>query len=103
MPNRQYPRAARCATGASCGRAIAGWRWSAPTSRPRAACGAGGTLDLATGRTFQVVGVLDKTLTAPDRFAIVPLDDARDLWLRRDPLLVQVFAGGAGGLGPGAI
>jgi putative ABC transport system permease protein len=62
---------------------------------------AGGTLDLATGRTFQVVGVLDKTLTAPDRFAIVPLDDARDLWLRRDPLLVQVFTGGTGGLGRG--
>ncbi len=38
--------------------------------------------------------MLDKTLTAPDRFAIVPLEDARDLWLRRDPLLVQVFAGG---------
>jgi putative ABC transport system permease protein len=62
---------------------------------------AGGALELATGRTFQVVGVLDKTLTAPDRFAIVPLDDARDLWLRRDPLLVQVFAGGTGGLGRG--
>jgi putative ABC transport system permease protein len=60
--------------------------------------GAGGTVELATGRTFQVVGVLDKTLTAPDRFAIVPLDDARDLWLRRDPLLVQVFTGAAGGL-----
>jgi putative ABC transport system permease protein len=59
---------------------------------------AGGTVELATGRTFQVVGVLDKTLTAPDRFAIVPLDDARDLWLRRDPLLVQVFTGAAGGL-----
>lgn len=52
-----------------------------------------------SGRSFQVVGVLDKTLTAPDRFAIVPLDDARDLWLRRDPLLVQVFGGGAGALG----
>ncbi len=36
---------------------------------------------------FAVVGILDKTLTAPDRFAIVPLEDARDLWLRRDPLL----------------
>ncbi len=58
----------------------------------------GGRLELS-GRAFEVVGVLDKTLTAPDRFAIVPLDDARDLWLRRDPLLVQVFAGGAGGLG----
>ncbi len=43
------------------------------------------------GIDFAVVGVLDKTLTAPDRFAIVPIDDARDLWLRRDPLLVQVL------------
>jgi hypothetical protein len=58
----------------------------------------GATLELGAGRRFEVVGVLDKTLTAPDRFAIVPLDDARDLWLRRDPLLVQVFAGGAGGM-----
>jgi len=46
------------------------------------------------GMEFAVVGVLDKTLTAPDRFAIVPLEDARDLWLRRDPLLIQVFRGG---------
>ena len=58
---------------------------------------AGSRVDLG-GRGFQVVGVLDKTLTAPDRFAIVPLDDARELWLRRDPLLVQVFAGGAGAM-----
>jgi putative ABC transport system permease protein len=55
----------------------------------------GGRLELS-GRAFEVVGVLDKTLTAPDRFAIVPLEDARDLWLRRDPLLVQVFAGAGG-------
>jgi putative ABC transport system permease protein len=41
-----------------------------------------------------VIGILDKTLTAPDRFAIVPLEDARDLWLRRDPLLIQVFTAG---------
>ncbi len=46
------------------------------------------------GLEFTVAGILDKTLTAPDRFAIVPLDDARDLWLRRDPLLIQVFAAG---------
>jgi ABC-type antimicrobial peptide transport system permease subunit len=58
---------------------------------------------LAVGSTLQlgamdlrVVGVLDKTLTAPDRFAIVGIEDARELWLRRDPLLVQVFR--AGGL-----
>jgi putative ABC transport system permease protein len=58
----------------------------------------GNTLTL-DGIAFTVVGILDKTLTAPDRFAFVPIDDARDLWLRRDPLLVQVFA--AGGLGRG--
>ncbi|HET7875771.1 MAG TPA: ABC transporter permease [Methylomirabilota bacterium] len=50
------------------------------------------------GLEFTVVGVLDKTLTAPDRFAIVAIEDGRELWLRRDPLLVQVF-----GRGPGAL
>jgi putative ABC transport system permease protein len=58
--------------------------------------GAGGRLDLS-GREFTVVGVLDKTLTAPDRFAIVAIEDARDLWLRRDPLLVQLLAAGRAG------
>jgi putative ABC transport system permease protein len=57
---------------------------------------AGSVLALS-GLDFRVVGVLDKTLTAPDRFAMVTIEDARDLWLRRDPLLVQVF--GSGGLG----
>jgi putative ABC transport system permease protein len=53
----------------------------------------GGALTV-DGATFKVVGILDKTLTAPDRFAFVSIDDARDLWLRRDPLLVQVFGAG---------
>ena len=44
---------------------------------------------------LSVIGILEKTLTAPDRFALVPIEDARDLWLRRDPMLVQVFGGGA--------
>ena len=60
--------------------------------------GVGGRLEVA-GLSWRIVGVLDKTLTAPDRFAMVPIEDARDLWLRRDPLLVQLF--GAGGLGRG--
>jgi ABC-type antimicrobial peptide transport system permease subunit len=46
------------------------------------------------GREFVVAGVLDKTLTAPDRFALMAIEDARELWLRRDPFLVQVFAAG---------
>ena len=60
--------------------------------------GVGGRLEVA-GLSWRIVGVLDKTLTAPDRFAMVTIEDARDLWLRRDPLLVQLF--GAGGLGRG--
>jgi putative ABC transport system permease protein len=58
----------------------------------------GATLPLG-GVEFAVVGVLDKMLTAPDRFAIVSIDDGRELWLRRDPMLVQVFGSGTGGLG----
>jgi hypothetical protein len=49
--------------------------------------GVGSSVSLG-GQDFAVVGVLDKTFTAPDRFALVGIDDARDLWLRRDPLLV---------------
>jgi putative ABC transport system permease protein len=60
--------------------------------------GVGCRLEVA-GLEWRIVGVLDKTLTAPVRFAMVTIEDARDLWLRRDPLLVQLF--GAGGLGRG--
>jgi putative ABC transport system permease protein len=59
--------------------------------------GIGSTLPLG-GVEFTVVGVLDKTLTAPDRFAMVGIEDAREIWLRRDPMLVQVFGGGSGAL-----
>lgn len=58
----------------------------------------GSTIALG-GRDFAVVGILERMFTAPDRFALVSIEDARELWLRRDPLLVQVF--GAGGLGRG--
>jgi putative ABC transport system permease protein len=47
------------------------------------------------GQDFVVVGVLERTLTAPDRFAIVSIEAARDLWLAKDPLLRQVFGAGA--------
>lgn len=47
------------------------------------------------GQEFTAVGILEKTFTAPDRFALVPIEDARELWLRRDPLLVQVFGSGS--------
>jgi putative ABC transport system permease protein len=42
----------------------------------------------------EVVGVLERLLTAPDRFAFVPIEDARDLWLAMDPTTQAVFAAG---------
>jgi len=94
MPNRNYQvlplRAGRFLVSGDRGVAVLGADFAGSRR-----LGVGGALTL-DGRPFTVVGVLDKTLTAPDRFAFVTIDDARDLWLRRDPLLVQVF--GAGGL-----
>src|SRR3972149_1770351 len=45
---------------------------------------------------FSVVGGLDKTITAPDRMAFVTIQDARTLWLQRDPMLARVFGGAMG-------
>jgi putative ABC transport system permease protein len=93
-PNRNYPSFP-----------IAHGRELAPGDRGRVVLGA----ELAAGRTlgpgaslrlgerdFEVVGVLDRLLTAPDRFAIVPIEDARELWLALDPTVRTLFrAGGA--------
>jgi putative ABC transport system permease protein len=92
-PNRNYPSFP-----------IAEGRALAPADRGRAVVGA----ELAAGRSlrpgsrlrigerdFEVVGVLERLLTAPDRFAVVPIEDARDLWLALDPTLHALF--GAGG------
>ncbi len=62
--------------------------------------GVGGRLQLG-GMEFAVIGMLDKTLTAPDRFAIIGIEDARELWLQRDPMLVQVLRGSAAALTQG--
>lgn len=93
-PNRNYP-----ASPVAEGRALV------PTDRGRVMIGA----ELAAGRAlrsgsririgerdFEVVGVLERLLTAPDRFAVLPIEDARDLWLALDPTLRTLF--GAGGL-----
>ena len=94
MPNRNYRelpvRAGRFLTPDDRGVAVLGADFAASRKLR-----VGDTLEVA-GLRWPIVGVLDKTLTAPDRFAMVPIGDARDLWLRRDPLLVQLF--GAGGL-----
>jgi len=96
MPNRNYRelpvRSGRFLQPGDRGVAVVGSDFAA--SRRLAV---GGMLSVG-GLKWTIVGVLDKTLTAPDRFAMVSIEDARDLWLRRDPLLVQLF-GPAGGLG----
>jgi putative ABC transport system permease protein len=95
MPNRNYRelpvRAGRFLAPGDRGVAVLGSDFAASRK-----LGVGSDLEVG-GLRWKVVGVLDKTLTAPDRFAMVAIEDARDLWLRRDPLLVQLF--GAGGLG----
>jgi FtsX-like permease family/MacB-like periplasmic core domain len=93
-PNRNYPTSP-----------IAEGRVLVPTDRGRVMVGA----ELAAGRAlrsgshlrigerdFEVVGVLERLLTAPDRFAVLPIEDARDLWLALDPTLRALF--GAGGV-----
>src|SRR5260370_11939481 len=55
---------------------------------------------LAAGPTFEGVRVLDKTLPAPDRFAIVPLDDGPDPSPPPRPLPLPVLAWRAGATSP---
>ncbi len=92
IPNRNYPTLP-----------VARGRFLQPADRGRVVVGAdfaatrglrvGDRVKLG-GRDFEVVGILERLLTAPDRFAVVPLEDARDLWLALDPTLRAVFAPG---------
>jgi putative ABC transport system permease protein len=54
----------------------------------------GSPIDLE-GVSYEVVGVLDRMLTAPDRFVIVSIEDARQQWIAKDPLLRTALASGA--------
>jgi putative ABC transport system permease protein len=56
--------------------------------------GVGGHLQL-DDESFEVIGVLERMLTAPDRFVIVPIADARQQWVAKDRLLRTVLASGA--------
>src|SRR5262245_42250373 len=47
------------------------------------------------GEPYQVVGVLERTLTAPDRFVMVPIEDARRQWVAKDRMLRTIIASGA--------
>ena len=57
----------------------------------------GGTLDLE-GQRYTVVGVLERMLTAPDRFVIVAIADAREQWVAKDAMLRTLLASGAAAL-----
>ncbi len=94
MPNRHYRelpvRAGRSLREGERGAAVVGADFAA-ARRLRV----DGTVRLGE-KDFSVVGVLEKTLTAPDRMAFVTIEDARTLWLQRDPMLARVFGGGMG-------
>jgi putative ABC transport system permease protein len=59
--------------------------------------GVGGRLVLE-GQPYEVVGVLERMLTAPDRFVIVPIADAREQGVAKDSMLRTLLASGAAAL-----
>jgi ABC-type antimicrobial peptide transport system permease subunit len=92
QPNRNYPTFP-----------VARGRFLRAGDRGRAAAGAdfaasrglhAGDRVGVHGRDFEVVGILERLLTAPDRFVIVSIDDARDLWLALDPTVRALVASG---------
>jgi len=92
MPNRAFPTLTTRA-----GRQIgAGDREVAVLGASFAESRGLGVGDVLTldGQSFKIVGVLERMLTAPDRFVIVPIEDARRLWVSKDPLLRTVLASG---------
>src|SRR5215470_1437490 len=93
MPNRAYPslpvRAGRFLRAGDERVAVVGAAFA--TSH---GIGLGSRLTLE-GETYDVVGVLDRTLTAPDRFVMVPIADARRQWVAKDPMLRTLLASGA--------
>lgn len=62
--------------------------------------GVGGSITLE-GQPYEVVGVLEKMMTAPDRFVMVPIADAREQWVAKDNMLRTVLASGAAALTAG--
>ena len=59
--------------------------------------GVGSRLTLE-GQSDDVVGVLERMMTAPDRFVIVPIADAREQWVAKDNMLRTLLASGAAAL-----
>ncbi|HEV8585360.1 MAG TPA: ABC transporter permease [Methylomirabilota bacterium] len=78
-------------------------RWLRDGDRKKAVIGASfaAARGLAPGarltledQPYEVVGVLERMLTAPDRFVVVPIQDAREQWVAKDRLLRTVLASG---------
>ncbi|PYN79330.1 MAG: hypothetical protein DMD96_17575 [Candidatus Rokuibacteriota bacterium] len=92
MPNRHYRslpvRAGRFLRDGDRRVAVVGAAFAASRGL---AVGAHITLE---GESYEVVGVLDRMLTAPDRFVFVPIADARAQWVAKDRLLRTVLASG---------
>lgn len=96
MPNRHYPTLP-----------VGDGRFLRPDDRKRAVVGAafaasrglsvGSPLSLE-GETYEVVGILERMMTAPDRFVVVPIADAREQWVAKDRLLRTLLASGAAAL-----
>ena len=93
MPNRHYRslpvRAGRFLRDGDRRVAVLGAAFAASRG-----LGVGSRLTLE-GESYEVVGVLDRMLTAPDRFVMVPIADARAQWVAKDALLRTVLASGA--------
>jgi putative ABC transport system permease protein len=96
MPNRHYPalpvRDGRFLRAGDRRQAVVGAAFAATHGL---AVGAPLTLE---GQRYEVVGVLDRMMTAPDRFVIVPIADARDQWVAKDRMLRTLLASGAAAL-----
>ena len=96
MPNRHYRelpvRAGRFLRAGDRRVAVVGAAFAASRG-----LGVGGSLTLE-GAPYEVVGVLERMLTAPDRFVIVSIADAREQWVAKDRLLQTLLASGAAAL-----
>ena len=105
MPNRAFPTL-RTRAGRQIGRGDRGVAVLGASFADSRGLGVGDVLIL-DGQSFTIVGVMERMLTAPDRFVILPIEDARQLWVTKDPLLRTLLASGgvpltAGDLNTGA-
>jgi FtsX-like permease family protein/MacB-like protein len=96
-PNRHYPtlpvQSGRFLQHGDRHRAVVGASFAASRGLQP-----GSRLPLDGGASYEVVGVLERMLTAPDRFVIVSIEDAREQWVAKDRMLRTLLASGAAAL-----